>query len=247
MMEPIVVTKGENVLTVRINQSLSKDMVSTLKEEIDAFINEHDRIPNLVISCKTAPHWASLRAFADHLSIVHDHHKLIQKVALVSDSAVFSILPKLVDHFVDAKLRHFKEDDHALAIEWANEPGDAAGAFHLLAGFPNDVIAMEAVGEITGRDYDEVLVPLIEEKLKKHDKLKLFFKLGAAFESYSMGAAWDDLRLGLKHPLSFSKCALVTDLEWLRRGSKVMGPLMPMELMVFHLSDEGSAKAWIKA
>ncbi|WP_171054741.1 STAS/SEC14 domain-containing protein [Roseovarius arcticus] len=59
-------------------------------------------------------------------------------------------------------------------------------------------------------------------------------------------AAWDDLRLGLKHPLSFSKCALVTDVEWLRRGSKVMGPLMPVELMVFHLSDEDAATAWIK-
>lgn len=91
-----------------------------------------------------------------------------------------------------------------------------------------------------------MLVPLIEEKLKKHDKLKLFFKLGAAFEAYSMGAAWDDLRLGLKHPLSFSKCALVTDIEWLRRGSKVMGPLMPMQLMVFHLSEEENATAWIK-
>jgi hypothetical protein len=76
--------------------------------------------------------------------------------------------------------------------------------------------------------------------------LKLFFKLGAAFESYSMDAAWDDLRLGLKQPLSFSKCALVTDIEWLRRGSKIMGPLMPMQLMVFHLNDEGAATAWIK-
>ncbi len=245
-MKPIVITKDENVLTVQINQSLSKEMISTLRGEIDGFINEHDRVPNLVISCKTAPHWDSLGAFADHLDVVHDHHKLIKKVALVSGSAVFSVLPKLVDHFVGAKLRHFVEADLAKAVKWANEPGDAAGAFHQLDGFPSDVIAMEAVGEITGRDYDEVLVPLIEEKLKKHDKLKLFFKLGAAFESYSLGAAWDDLRLGLKHPLSFSKCALVTDVEWLRRGSKVMGPLMPMELMVFHLSEEKAATAWIK-
>jgi hypothetical protein len=245
-MESIAITKGENVLTVQINQSLSKDMISTLRGEIDGFINEHDRIPNLVISCRTAPHWASLGAFAEHLDVVHDHHKLIKKIALVSDSAVFSVLPKLVDHFVGAKLRHFKEDDFTNAVEWAIAPEDTAGAFHLLEGFPNDVIAMEAVGEITGRDYDEVLIPLIEEKLKKHDNLKLFFKLGAAFESYSMDAAWDDLRLGLKHPLSFSKCALVTDVEWLRRGSKVMGPLMPMELVVFHLSDEEAATAWIE-
>ena len=245
-MEPIVITKDENVLIVQINQSLSRDMIAMLRGEIDGFINEHDYVPNLVISSRTAPHWDSLRAFADHLDMVHDHHKLIKKVALVSDSAVFSVLPKLVDYFVGAKLRHFKEDDFTKAVAWANEPEDAAGAFHLLDGFPNDVIAIEAVGEITGRDYDEVLVPLIEERLVRHDKLKLFFKLGAAFESYSMGAAWDDLRLGLKHPLSFSKCALVTDVEWLRRGSKVMGPLMPMELVVFHLSDEEAATAWIK-
>ncbi|WP_138936675.1 STAS/SEC14 domain-containing protein [Roseovarius arcticus] len=205
-MKPIVITKDKNVLRVQINQSLSKDMVSTLRGEIDGFINEHDHIPNLVISCMTAPRWDSLRAFADYVDMVHDHHKLIKKVALVGDNAMFSVLPKLVDHFVGAKLRHFKKEDLTGAVEWANEPGDAAGAaFHLLDGFPSDVIAMEAVGEISSRDYDVVVVPLIEQKLKEHDKLKLFFKLGTAFESYSMGAAWDDLRLGLKHPLSFSK------------------------------------------
>lgn len=32
----------------------------------------------------------------------------------------------------------------------------------------------------------------------------------------------------------------------LLRGSKVMGPLMPMDLMVFHLRDEKSATAWVK-
>lgn len=245
-MDHIVIKKVESTLTVQINQSLSKDMLSTLKGEIDKFINEHDHVPNLVISCKTAPHWGSFGVFTDHMKIVHDHHKLIKKVALVSDNTVFSVLPSIVDHFVGAKLRHFGESDFEKAVEWANKPEDTAGAFHLLAGFPNDVIAIDAAGEITGRDYDEVLVPLIEEKLKRHDKLKLFFKLGAAFESYSIGAAWDDLRLGLKHPLSFSKCALVTDVEWLRRGSKVMGPLMPMELIVFHLIEEEAAKAWIK-
>ncbi|WP_443070267.1 STAS/SEC14 domain-containing protein [Sulfitobacter sp.] len=59
-------------------------------------------------------------------------------------------------------------------------------------------------------------------------------------------ATCDDLRFGLKHPLSFSKCALVTDIERLRRGSRVMGPLFPMELAVFHLSDEDAATAGIK-
>jgi hypothetical protein len=147
-MEPIIITKDKNVLTVQINQSVSKDMISTLKEKIDGFINEHGHAPNLVISCKTAPHWASLRAFADHLDMVHDHHKLIKKIALVSDSAVFSILPKLVDYFVGAKLRHFKEDDYTKAVEWANAPQDAAGVFNLLKGFPSDLIGMEAVGLI---------------------------------------------------------------------------------------------------
>ncbi|WP_371228212.1 STAS/SEC14 domain-containing protein [Roseovarius sp. 2305UL8-3] len=246
-MDPISITKGENVLLVNINEALNKDMIATLKDSLDGFVNENDHVPNLVISCETAPHWASLGAFADHMELVHDHQKLIKKVALVSDSAVFGVLPRLVDHFVGAKLRHFHEDDFDKAVEWANTTEESTGAFHVLDGFPRDVVAVEAVGEITGHDYDEMLVPLIEEKLKEHDKLKLFCKLGSEFESYSLGAAWDDLQLGLKHPLSFSKCALVTDVEWLRRGANVLGPLMPMELMVFQLEEEDAAKAWIKS
>ncbi|MEH6830408.1 MAG: hypothetical protein V7661_06145 [Sulfitobacter sp.] len=49
-MAPIAIKKSENVLTVQINHSLSKDMISTLRAEIDGFIDLHDHAPNLVIS-----------------------------------------------------------------------------------------------------------------------------------------------------------------------------------------------------
>ena len=71
-MEPIVKKRSKNVLTVQINQTLTNGMISTLRGELDGFINEHDHIPSLEFSCKTAPHWDSLGAFADHMSMVHD-------------------------------------------------------------------------------------------------------------------------------------------------------------------------------
>ncbi|MHA3915362.1 SpoIIAA family protein [Halovulum sp. GXIMD14793] len=132
------------------------------------------------------------------------------------------------------------------AFEWAATEVDEPGSFKVLDGFPRDVVAVEATGEITSRAYQEVLALLIEAKLKEHDKLKLFCKVGEAFDSYSLGAAWDDFRLGLSHPLAYDKFALVTDLGWMRNAAKLFGPLMPTEVMVFDLADEERAQEWIR-
>ena len=113
-------------------------------------------------------------------------------------------------------------------------------------GFPRDVIALRFSGLITSKDYADQLVPLIDAASKEHDKLKLLCMFDQYFDGYSAGALWDDTRFGFSHFGTFSKLALVTDIDWIAKSAKLFGSLMPTEVMVFDTADLQGATDWIK-
>jgi len=104
---------------------------------------------------------------------------------------------------------------------------------------------VEAKGKITAKDYDETLVPLLEKKLKEHKKLKMLFYAGPDFEGYSAGAMWDDAKFGITHLTDFAKIAIITDVEWVRQGTKLFVPLFPAKVRLFSNKELKDGKAWI--
>jgi peroxiredoxin len=62
--------------------------------------------------------WESLDGVISHFKLVRDHHSKISKVAFVSDSNVLALLPGIATHFVNAEVKHFKNDDEAEALAW---------------------------------------------------------------------------------------------------------------------------------
>lgn len=242
----IDIDQDANVFVMSLGHELGFSDVEKLKNKLDQYINETDRVPNLVFKVLKRPHWENFKTLKEHLRLVRDHHKLVKKVAVVSDGLMLNFLPGIIDHFVGAKVRHFSNDDLREAMDWAKAEDDHPGSFEILEGFPADVIAIEAKGTITMQDYHETLMPLVRDKLKEHDKLKLFVEIGEAFDAYSAGAVWDDTRFGLSHLTTFSKLALVSDIGWIRHSAKLFSPLIPTKVMVFHLSEIDQATHWIK-
>lgn len=235
----------ENIAVITPEGLLRAEDIDELSRKINDYINETDRVPNLVLQTKSAPFWADFSALKKHLKFVQGHHSLVRKVAIVSDSKLLWLARLLVDHFVQAKVRRFNEDATDDAVAWAQTEDDHPGAIIELEGLPRDVVGIDIRGLITSQDYSGMLVPLIERRAKGHDKLKMICVLGTWFDGYSPGAMWDDLRFGFSHLTTFSKLALVTDQEWIRHSAKLFGMLMPTEVMVFDLADLEEAKAWI--
>ena len=132
------------------------------------------------------------------------------------------------------------------AIKWASTTGDHPGKLELLSGLPADVIAVKLKGVISASDYTETLIPLVKEKLERHDKLKMLAVLDDDFQSYTAGALWDDTKFGLTHLTTLSKLAVVSDRGWVRKSVKFFGPLMPAHVRVFYLNDLDDAEEWIK-
>ena len=122
---------------------------------------------------------------------------------------------------------------------------DETGSFEILDGYPADVVAISAHGRITRTDYEKVLMPLVEARVKAEGKVKLLYVLGTDFEGVSAGAAWDDAKLGFLHMADFARIAVVTDVEWIRLGLKMFAPLIRCPVHLFHTGETEVAKAWI--
>lgn len=241
------IKERENIIVATPDGGITADDITAFAEKIDTYINSHDMVPNLVFHVHKLPHWKDFHALSEHLKLVKDHHRIVKKVAVVTDSRLISLARVLVDRFTGAKVRRFPELALDDAINWAQMEEDHTGEFMVVEGLPDDVVALDARGMITSVDYEKSLIPLVEEKLKRHDKLKVLLVAGTYFDGFSEGAMWDDARFGMSHLTTFSKMALVTDVDWLRRSAKLFGMLLPTELMVFDLADLEDAKEWIKA
>lgn len=117
----------------------------------------------------------------------------------------------------------------------------------VLQGFPDHVLAIKAIGEIEDDDYDDVLVPEIEDRLGRHDKIRLLYLLGPEYEGYEADAVWEDAKLGMKTFTSYERVAVVTGAKWIRRSVKAFGWMMPGEVRSFDTAELDEATAWITA
>lgn len=235
----------ENVTVISPEQKISQQDIARLVETMNDYIHAHDKVPSLVIVTASPPMWENFDALKSHVSFIHERQKIVPKVAFVTDSVLLSLAQPLADIFTGAKIRRFKSEAYDDAVNWAAMKEDHPGAITAMDGFPRDVIALRFAGLITSQDYSNSLVPLIEEASKEHDELKLLCVLDQYFDGYSAGAMWDDMRFGFSHLTTFSKLALVTDVDWIRKSAKLFGSLMPTEVMVFDTDEFEDAKTWI--
>lgn len=119
------------------------------------------------------------------------------------------------------------------------------GSFEVLDGYPEDVVAIAAHGHISRRDYEDVLIPLVEERIRKEGKVKLLYVCANDFEGLSIGAALDDAKLGLLHLGEFARVAVVTDVEWIRGAVSMFAPLMRCPVRLFRQGETEVAKTWL--
>lgn len=109
----------------------------------------------------------------------------------------------------------------------------------------NNVLAVKAVGKVTGEDYSHVLIPAIEERLKKYDKIRFIYELGGDFQGFTAGALWDDAKVGFRHLTAFEKIAVISDEEWITAAVRFFALFIPCPVKIFHAGEMSSAQQWI--
>ncbi len=114
----------------------------------------------------------------------------------------------------------------------------------VLEGLPDNVIGVEASGKVTDDDYENVLIPAIRSKQDAHEHIRFIYVLGKDFDGWSMGALWEDAKLGIKNSRSWEKIAIVSDDEHMRHMIKAFGWMMPGEVRLFDLGKRDAATDW---
>ncbi|MGZ4241986.1 MAG: STAS/SEC14 domain-containing protein [Actinomycetota bacterium] len=70
------------------------------------------------------PGWKDFGALVAHLKFVKEHHRDIEKVAVILDSGVAAIMPSIANHFVHAQVKRFDLGHEDAAWAWLAKSGD---------------------------------------------------------------------------------------------------------------------------
>ncbi|HTX09254.1 MAG TPA: STAS/SEC14 domain-containing protein [Solirubrobacteraceae bacterium] len=117
-----------------------------------------------------------------------------------------------------------------------------------LADMPPGTIGFRVAGEIEREDYDRVLTPELRRALERGGGLRTLYMI-EDLDEIEPGALWADTKLGfnlgIRHHKEWVRSAIVTDIEWMARATKLFAWMIPGEARVFPLAELGQAKDWV--
>jgi hypothetical protein len=117
-MIQIKLNEDTGTVTVTPSAPLNEQDFTLLANEVDPYIEKEGKLNGLIIQIELFPGWKDFTGLISHLKFVREHHKKIKKVAVVTDGQIISIMPKIVDHFVNAKVKYFPYDSLDEAVLW---------------------------------------------------------------------------------------------------------------------------------
>jgi len=112
---------------------------------------------------------------------------------------------------------------------------------------PAGTIGFKVVEKMTGDDYRELIEPALSAAAEAGE-VRLLFEIDSGF-GMDAGAVMEDaktgLKLGIGHMKAWKRTAVVTDIDWIRKGIKAFGFMTPGEVKVFEPDELGAAKVWV--
>jgi hypothetical protein len=121
------VMETEGILVIEPMSALSAEDFRDLASSVDAYLAEHRTLHGMLIHAQHFPGWESFAGLAAHLKFVREHHKRIERIAIVTDSPLGTVAPALAKHFVSAQIRRFAHSEFEEALIWlkSNASGSA--------------------------------------------------------------------------------------------------------------------------
>jgi len=106
-------------------------------------------------------------------------------------------------------------------------------------------MTLSVIGKLTHEDY-ELITPMIDSALEgiAQPKIKMFVDV-TKLDGWELRAAWDDLKLGLKHGKQFERVAMLGNKSWHEWAVKVGGWFVDAEVKYFE--EETAALEWLQS
>ncbi len=109
---------ADGILKITPQARLSTADFDALSNTVDEYIVEHGALTGIMICIESFPGWEDFGALISHLKFVRSAQQDVSRVAAVTDSTALSLVPKIVDHFVSAEVRHFDFSQQDDALTW---------------------------------------------------------------------------------------------------------------------------------
>jgi hypothetical protein len=117
-----------------------------------------------------------------------------------------------------------------------------------LSDMPPGTLGFRVTGEVQREDYDKVLAPELERAVAAGEGLRTLYLI-EKFKEVEPSALWADAKvgfnLGVRHHEAWVRSAIVTDIDWMARATRLFAWMIPGEAQVFPVSALDEAKAWV--
>lgn len=115
----------------------------------------------------------------------------------------------------------------------------------ILPSIPKNIAAFRATGKVTKDDYQQVMVPRVNELVNSYGELNFFFVIDTELKDFTLGAWFQDALLGLRHLASWKRAAIIIDNPAAIRFTDAFSILAPGEFRGFSKDQYSEALEWI--
>ena len=110
--------------------------------------------------------------------------------------------------------------------------------------FVPKVLAFRLSGKLHDRDY-ETFVPIVDAAVRAQGKVRLLAQF-TAFEGWDAHAAWDDMKVAIRHYADFERIAMIGDRKWEEWMAKLCRPFTQASVRYFDAAQADAAWVWVK-
>ena len=117
----------------------------------------------------------------------------------------------------------------------------------LLTDVPPGTVGFRVTGEVEREGYDNVLTPALNQALEA-GALRTLYVI-ETLDEIEPAALWADAKLGfdlgVRHRDAWVRSAIVTDIDWIARATKLFAWMFSGEARVFPVAELEQAKSWV--
>lgn len=108
------------------------------------------------------------------------------------------------------------------------------------------ILGLKVSGKFTNQDYQQFLIPRLEDLIKAHGRVRVLLYLDGDFQGWELEAIRSH-PFGLQHKDDFQKIAVVGGSWRLRLEMKMVTPFIAGEVRNFSREELPAAWTWIRA
>jgi SpoIIAA-like len=115
----------------------------------------------------------------------------------------------------------------------------------IIEGSADNVVAVVAKGQVSRRDYSEVLVPRSKTHSVVTGRCAAITNSGASSLEWIREQSGRTFKIGVEHIAHWERVALVTDVEWGRLAVNAFRFLVPCDVRIFGTTEAADARSRI--